>query len=451
MQQQQTYNLTEGNVSKLILRFFFPIFFTNMLQQIYNVADTVIVGKGLGDNALAAVGNMSSLTYFVIGFSNGLAGGFSIVFAQHYGANKYDDLRRSIASAIKLCLVITIVLTTGSIVALKPVLQLMQTSELIIGDSLTYGYVIFGGLIVTIGYNLCGAILRSLGDSKTPFIAIVISTIINIVLNLIFIFVLNKGVFGVAIATIIAQFISMLVCLRKLKKIDIIKLERRDFRRSLSMVLNLLKNGVPMALMNSITSIGIMVIQYFVNGLGVAFTSAYSVCGKYINLFIEPGCSTGIAMSAFTSQNYGARKYKRIREGLHVSLIIVTIAYIVLGATMVLIPRTLAGFMLTGEKPISLVAEFMPICGYTMIFINFLFVYRSGCQAMGHPFVPMLSGVLEMVIRVLVIIFFVSKIGFVATAWSNTVAWLGALILNFVAFEVHLRKKIRTTASISSE
>ena len=126
MQQQQTYNLTEGNVSKLILRFFFPIFFTNMLQQIYNVADTVIVGKGLGDNALAAVGNMSSLTYFVIGFSNGLAGGFSIVFAQHYGANKYHDLRRSIASAIKLCLVITIVLTTGSIVALKPVLQLMH-------------------------------------------------------------------------------------------------------------------------------------------------------------------------------------------------------------------------------------------------------------------------------------------------------------------------------------
>lgn len=220
MQQQQTYNLTEGKVSKLILKFFFPIFFTNMLQQIYNVADTVIVGKGLGDNALAAVGNMSSLTYFVIGFSN---------------------------------------------------------------------------------------------------------------------------------------------------------------------------------------------------GLGVAFTS----------------------------QNYGAGKYKRIREGLKVSLIIVTIAYVVLGAAMVLIPRTLAGFMLSGEKPISLVAEFMPICGYTLIFINFLFVYRSGCQAMGHPFVPMLSGVLEMVIRVLVIIFFVSEIGFVATAWSNTVAWFGALVLNFVAFEVNLRKKMR--------
>lgn len=171
MQQQQTYNLTEGKVSTLILKFFFPVFFSNMLQQIYNVADTVIVGKGLGDNALAAVGNMSSLTYFVIGFSNGLAGGFSIIFAQHYGANKYEDLRRSIASAMKLCLVITITLTIGSIVALKPVLKLMQTSKLIIDDSLTYGYVIFGGLIVTIGYNLCGAILRSLGDSKTSFCA----------------------------------------------------------------------------------------------------------------------------------------------------------------------------------------------------------------------------------------------------------------------------------------
>jgi len=441
---QQTYDLTEGKVSKLILKFFFPIFLTNMLQQLYNVADTVIVGKGLGDNALGAVGNMSSLTYFVIGFSNGLTGGFSIIFAQYYGAKKYDALRRSIATAIKLCFMITVGLTAGSIIALRPVLNLLQTSSLIIDDSLTYGYVIFGGLIVTIGYNLCGAILRSLGDSKTPFIAILISTIINIILNLIFIFVFDMGVFGVAIATIIAQFISMLMCLKKLRRIDIIKLKKSDFTSDFQRCLNLIKNGVPMALMNSITSIGIMVIQYFVNGLGVAYTSAYSACGKYINLFIEPGCSTGIAMSAFTSQNYGAGKYKRIREGLRVSLIIVTIAYLILGTAMVLIPRTLAGWMLSGAKPISLVAEFMPICGYTLIFINFLFVYRSGCQAMGHPFVPMISGILEMVIRVAVILLFVSKIGFVATAWSNTVAWLGALILNFIAFEVNLRKKERS-------
>lgn len=440
---KQTVNLTEGKVFPLIIKFFFPIFLTNMLQQIYNIADTIIVGKGIGDNALAAVGNMSSLTFLVVGFSSGLSSGFSILLAQHYGAEKYDDLRKTLASSIKLSAAISLVLTVGSVLILKPVLIMMQTSSVIMKDSLIYGYVIFLGLTATIAYNLCACILRALGDSKTPFIAIMVSTVINIILNCVFIFACHLGVFGAAIATVLAQIISTLVCLNKLRKIEIIKLAAADFRKDTALARELLRNGIPMALMNSITSLGCMVVQYFVNGLGVAYTSAYSACSKYINLFMQPGFAAGLTMSAFTSQNYGAEKYTRIREGLHVCLSIALVSYVALGAVMVFAPRTLAGMMLTGEEPIALAMQYLPICGFMLFAVDILFVFRSGCQAMGRPTVPMISGIVEMVMRIMVIVLFVSKIGFAATAWADAVAWVGALILNLIAFEVILNKKIK--------
>ena len=174
-------DLTQGKVSSLILRFYFPMLLTNMLQQMYNIADTAIVGKGLGDNALAAVGNMSSLTFLVFGFSMGLANGFSVITAQSFGAKDYSKLRRSVASSAMLCLVIALVLTALSTAFLRPVLHLLRTDAAIMHDGLVYGYFIFGGLIATIAYNLCSCILRALGDSKTPFVAIIISTIVNII------------------------------------------------------------------------------------------------------------------------------------------------------------------------------------------------------------------------------------------------------------------------------
>ena len=208
----KTYDLTEGKVAPVILRFFFPMLFTNMLQQAYTVADTAIVGKGLGDNALAAVGNMSSLTFLIIGFSMGLANGFCVSIAQHYGAKRYDQMRVALASAIKLSVGITVVMTAVSLSFMKSILIALQTDPAILQDSITYGSIIFGGLVTTIAYNLCASTLRSLGDSKTPFVAIVASTIVNITLNYVFIYPMHTGVGGAAAATIIAQVISTIIC-----------------------------------------------------------------------------------------------------------------------------------------------------------------------------------------------------------------------------------------------
>lgn len=439
----QTYDLTKGKTSFIILKFFFPMLLTNMLQQVYTIADTMIVGKGLGDDPLAAVGNMSSLTFFIIGFSLGLTNGFSVSIAQYYGAKNIDKLRSSIASSIILSAIITVILTSVSIIFLKPVLVLLQTSEIIMADSLLYGYIIFGGLVTTIAYNLCASILRALGDSKTPFIAIVVSTIFNIIFNWFSIYVMGMGVEGPAIVTILSQVISVAICYAKLRKIEIIRPSAKHFRDNLKICFELLKNGIPMAIMNSITAVGCMTVQYFVNDMGVAYTSAFSACSKYINLFIQPACTAGNTMSAFASQNYGAKKYGRIAEGFKVCMALALVTYVVFGSVMVLFPRFLASLMLNGEQSIELAMSYLVRCGLMKFAVDFLFVVRSGCQGMGKPLFPMISGITEMVLRVAVIVVFSEKAGFTATAYAEIAAWLGALMINSIAFGIYLAGKLR--------
>ncbi len=432
----QTYDLTKGKTTPLILTFFFPMLFTNLLQQFYTLADTLIVGQGLGDNALAAVGNMASLTFLIIGFSLGLANGFSVTIAQYYGSGDYVRLRRAVAASIRLSVWIAIALTILSLTFLPTVLRLLQTDASIMADSLTYGYILFGGLAATIAYNLCGCILRALGDSRTPFIAILFSTVLNISLNCLFIFVLRWGVAGAAVATIFSQLLSALICFLKLRRIDILQLTKEDFQCAAERYPELLKNGLPMAFMNSITAIGCMAIQYFVNGLGVAYTSAHSVGSRYLDLFMQPGCTLGFTMSAFVGQNHGAGRYDRIKEGLHVCLLIGLIAYLLLGTAMAYFARPLAGLMLDSEASIAPAAEFLTICGTTLVALNFLFIFRSAVQAMGHPMIPMCSGILEMVLRIVTIALGIAEFGFTATVYATPMAWLGAVLLNFIAFEI---------------
>jgi len=444
----QTYDMTEGRTSGRILSFFFPMLITNMLQQVYNVADTAIVGKGLGDDALGAVGNMGSLTFLIIGFSLGLCNGFSVNIGQRFGAKDYAGLRRAMAGSITLSVVIGIILTVLSVVFLRPVLILLQTSPVILKDSLTYGYVIFGGLAATIAYNLTSSILRALGDSKTPLFAIIVSSVLNIVLDYVFIFLLGSGVEGAAAATVAAQLISALICWLKLRRIEMLHLSAEDFRNQFSEILALLKNGIPMACMNSITAVGCMVVQYFVNGLGVAYTSAYSACSRYIHLFMQPACTAGYTMSAFTGQNYGAGRYDRIRKGLVSCMAIAGISYVLLGSVMVFFPQWLSGLMLSGDEQIAIASEFLPICGVFLFGVDFLFVYRSGVQGMGKPFIPMCSGILEMVLRIAVIMMYIDQMGFRATAYAEVVAWIGALLLNMTAFYYLLHRKLHPAAAM---
>jgi len=436
----KTNNLTEGKVSKILLGFFFPMLFTNLLQQVYTFADAAIVGKGLGDNSLAAVGNMTSLSFFITGFSIGMTNGFGVIIAQNYGAGDYAKLRKSIASSVKLALIIAVILTAVGLVFLRPVMIAINTSPDILDESLLYGYILFGGLITAVAYNMCSGILRALGDSTTPFKAIIVSSIVNVGLNCVFIFGFGTGVEGAAIATIISQALSALICFMRIREIDIIQLDREDFATDMQLNGILLKNGIPMACMNSITAVGSMIVQSYVNALGVVYTSAYSVGIRYINLLMIPSLTAGLSTSSFASQNYGAGKYHRIREGVRVSLTIALLSYILVGAALLIVPEFLARIMVSGDEAVALSVEFLHIVGVTFWIISAMFVFRNAVQGMGFPFVPMCSGVLEMIMRISAIVLLLPVIGFKATAIAEAAAWSGALITNLIAYIVHIKK-----------
>jgi len=381
---------------------------------------------------------MGSLFFLIVGFSFGLANGFGVLVAQSYGAKDEETLRHRIGAIIELGIALAVILSLFSILFLPHALRLLRTDELIIGDSLKYGYIVFGGLSAGICYNISGSILRALGDSRTPLKAIIISSIFNLGLDSFFIFVLKTGVEGAAIATLCSQIISSIICINRLRQIPMIHLQKKYFHNENIVFLELLKNGLPMAFMNSITAVGCMVVQYFVNGYGVVYTAAYAACSKYINLFMNPAATAGNAMSAYTSQNYGAGKYKRIKEGLMVCLGIAVVSYILLGSLMVFFPAWLGGILLTGKEQIDLVCLFLPRCGVMIIVVDMLFVFRNGVQGMGKPMLPMLSGILEMFLRIFTISFFIGRIGFEATAYAEISAWIGAFLVNAYAFYLAL-------------
>ncbi len=435
-----TNDLTTGKVSGKLLGFFFPMLLTNLLQQIYSVADTAIVGRGLGDNALGAVGNLSSLSLLIIGFSMGVTGGFAVIIAQNFGSGDMTALRKSVAMSVKLSAILTAILTLTGCLLLKPILLLMRTNRIILEDSLLYGYIIFGGLISTIAYNLLSGVLRSVGDSKTPFVAIMISSAVNIALDFMLIFLFHTGVEGAAAATVISQCISAFICYQKIKQIPELEITKDDFKSDMPMSLLLLKNGIPMACMNSITAVGCMVVQGYVNDCGVVFTSAYSVCSKYLNLFMLPSLTAGFAVSSFVSQNFGAGKTERIRKGVRVCFGIALVSYLCLGSAMILYSKQLADFMLDESETISLSTEYLRICGAGLILLNLLFIYRNATQGMGYPLIPMLSGIAEMALRIPAIIFLLPDIGFRATAYAEIAAWTGALALNAGAYIICFKK-----------
>lgn len=430
----KTTDLTRGKASRVLLAFYFPMLISNLLQHLYTMADTAIVGKGLGDHALAAVGNLSGLMWLVFGFAQGITNGFSVIISQHFGAREEASLRKAIATSISLSLLLSVLMTGLCLVFLKKILVLMQTDPLILTDSLTYAAIMIGALIVTMAYNLCSCILRALGDSRTPFVAIVVSSVLNIVLDCLFIFGLQFGVAGAAAATVISQAVSVLICADRLWKTKEVLPERKDFVRDGHLSLLLMKNGLPLACMNSLTAVGCMIVQGYVNSMGVVFTSAYSACNKYVNFFMLPSITFGYAVAAFTGQNYGAWKTERIREGVRVGVAVSVVSYVALGAVMVFFPGTLAGFLLSGAEAIAWSKVFLRMCGVMLLPLNLLFIYRNAVQGMGRPLVPLCSGILEMALRIFVIVVFLPRIGFSATAWAEGAAWVGAFLMNFGAY-----------------
>ena len=435
-------DFTSGTLNKSILKYYFPLLLSNLLQQLYSFVDMVIIGKGLNDNAVAAVGNFLSLSFFITGFIMGITNGFAVNISHEYGKKDYQSLKKHIAISIKLCIYTAIIFTCIGLILLKTTLILMKTDSNLISSCLRYGYFIWGGLIVTIFYNLLSSILRVIGDSRTPLIAVCISSVANIVLDLLTIFIFNLGVLGPAIATILSQFIAVLICYQKLKKTNELNLHKDDFTPNSIIAKGLMKNGIPMALMNSITSIGTIYIQSCINHFGINYTAAYSCGNKYLNLFMLPGITLGFTTSAFVGQNYGAKKFTRIQEGVKISIIIGGLSVIIAFPFIYALSIQLSKLIVSNPTTIDYSALYLKNLAGVIILLYLLFIYRSAVQSLGKPTAPMISGFAEMLLRIIFIRVGLNSLGFKSAIYAEGLAWIGALAINYLAYKHYINKKV---------
>ncbi len=424
-----TESMTEGNPWKLILRFALPLLLGNLLQQTYNIVDAAIVGKYLGPDALASVGASSSVQFLVLGFCIGVCCGFGIPIAQRFGAGDYSLMRNLIFQSAVCTTVLAIVLTVLCSVFCPQILHLLSTPDNIFKGAYAYLFLIFLGIPFNLIYNLQAAILRAVGDSKTPFLFLAVSTVLNIILDLLCILVLHLGCAGAAIATVLAQAISGLLCLIYiLKKCPDLKLSKADCRIHSSGISLLIGMGLPMGLQYSITAIGSMVMQSANNGLGSIYVSGFTAGMKIKQFAMCPFDAIATAVSTFCGQNLGAGKLDRVRGGLKRGVFLGVLYGLLAGLILIFAGRTLSLLFLSkGDVAVlDASAKYLRCMGFFFWSLGILNVFRMTTQSIGFSGRAILSGTLEMIARIAVSTVFVPLFGYTAICFADQAAWLSA-------------------------
>ena len=438
-----TRNLTKGNPAKLILLFTIPLLIGNIFQQFYSVADTFIVGRTIGVNALAAVGCTGSIMFLILGFAQGLTAGLSIITAQKFGAEDIQGVKESYVTGIAISMIVTIVLTIISTIFARDMLVLMNTPTEIINDAYSFIFVILLGIIAAMFFNFFSNIIRALGDSKTPLLFLVVACILNIILEFAFILIFKMGVAGAAWATVIAQGVSALLCMGHIKRnIRILRLKKSDLKISKEVFFEHIKISLPMGFQASIIAIGAIIIQFSLNSLGATSVAAYTAAQKIDAIAVQPMMSFGITMATYTAQNYGAKKIDRIRQGVKQCAIISVTFSILVGLINIF-----AGHFLTGlfvgydqKEVISLSQVYLTSNGIFYFLLSLLFIYRYTLQGLGQSFIPTVAGVMELIMRSFAAIILSKPFGFLGVSLSNPLAWLGACIPLISAYYIIFKK-----------
>lgn len=439
-------DMTTGNPIKLILTFSIPLLIGNIFQQFYNMADTIIVGKFLGVNALAAVGSTGALSFLVIGFVIGLTNGFAVLVSQKFGANNEEGVKKAFASSLILSAIMTVIITFISVASARPLLTLMNTPDNIIGDALSYIIVIYGGIAALIFYNILSSILRALGDSKTPLYFLIIASILNIILDIVFITSFNMGVAGAAYATIISQGISAILCsLYIIKKFPILKLRKEHWTLDKDYVKTQLRIGIPMALQFSITAAGAVILQSALNNLGSKIIASYTAASKVQQVFMQPSISFGVTMATYAGQNLGAGKIDRIKEGVKKGTII-SIAVSVTSSLIVILFGSAFIKLFISANDLEVIQNAKHYLNTVSIFyipLGLIFIYRNTLQGIGDSFVPMLAGVAEMVARTVVAFTLPKFLGFTGIALADPAAWIAAAVPLVIVYYKRINSMIK--------
>lgn len=425
-------DMTCGSPVKLIVAFAIPIFIGNLFQNFYNIVDTMIVGRFVGVNALAAVGSTSSIMFCVQGIAMGMTTGFGVMIAQAFGAKDEKGLRHYVAMSIYLTALISLVVTTVLLLVNKPLLHIMNTPEEIFRGASTYLGIIFAGFCATMAYNLFAAILRAIGDSKTPLYFLILSSVLNIVLDLVLVILIPMGVAGVAYATVISQVVSAVLCfIYMLKKYpQVMKPTREEAGISIRSAGKLMGMGIPMALQFSITALGTMIVQSTLNLLGETAIAAYAAAQKLQGLVGQPYIALGTAMATYCGQNAGAGDFGRIKDGfkkcMMVLMVTVVITFVfarVFGGigTMLFVDASQTEVIRLSEEYFSIASWFYP-------FLASIFIFRNALQGIGYGVDAMFGGIFELAARVLLIKIIGTNFGYAGICFCDPAAWVAALI-----------------------
>ncbi len=442
-------DMTKGSPVKLLLAFAAPMLLGNLFQQLYSTVDAMVLGRGVGVQALAAAGATGSIHFFVFGFVTGLTHGYSVLISQRFGAGASTGVRQAVACSVYLAVLSSLAITALSLGFSRPLLQVMATPADIFEGALLYIRITFVGIGATVFYNVLASVLRALGDSVSPLVVIVISSIVNVGLDCLFVLVFRWGIAGAAWATVLAQLISGLLCLFVLGRMELMRFSRDELAPHPKTMGALLKLGIPVGLMNSVTAIGVMLLQGIVNSFGSSIVAAYTASSRLIGLAEQPGSIIGLSLGTYVGQNLGAGRLDRVRLGVRRGILMSLGVNLLISLTLVFLGRELTALFVSGAEQaiIDAAYPYLVIGGLMEWSLGLLFIYRFSLQSLGNTLVPLLSGALELGLRIGVVLFLsqVLHMGFLAICIADVSAWAGAALMLAIAYYSRMRRLVRAS------
>lgn len=441
-------DMTKGSPFKLIVRFIVPVLLGNVFQQFYNMVDTIIVGRFVGFDALAAVGATGTIMFLILGFATGLTSGFTVITAQKFGAGDKEGVKVSVYNALLLSFFVAVFMTLISTGGMKGLLRIMNTPEDIYAMSYDYIIIITAGIAFTIFYNILAGLLRAVGNSKAPLYFLIISAVLNIVLDIVFIRVFSLGVKGAALATIVAQGISGVLCaVYTVKNVPILIPEKSLRRANAQCIKNQLFIGIPMALQFSITAIGTIMVQAALNTFGSVVIASYTAANKASQMMTLPYGALGVTMATYAAQNRGINDIERIRKGVKVSSFMnVVYSVIIYGVAMLTLSPLMKLFIDTSSLtvPFTEIYEYgriyMLISGTCFIPLGEIFIFRNAMQGCGFSFLAMMGGVVELISRAIISMIATAKMSYVGVCAADPVTWFVTAVFLGVSYFFTVRK-----------
>ena len=437
-------DMTKGNVLALILLFSVPILIGNVFQQMYQLADIFIVGRLLGENALAAVGASAPIYFMFLIIAFSFTGGLTAVTAQRFGAADEEGVRQSVTHSIRASVVLSLLLMAVLLFFLHPVMRVLNVPKIIYGDSYNFIFILGMFMFLMVGFNLLSGFIRALGDSQTPLYFLIFSSLLNIIFNFVLIKYCGLGVIGSAIGTVLAIMISDLCCLWYIwKNYPILRLKKEDWKYNAAFMREHLNIAIPMSIQFSILSLSIMVIQAVCNSFGAQIIVGFTIALRIEQLATQPLLALGLAIATFAAQNYGAGKLTRIRQAVKQTCVVSFVISVMASAVMFFFGRNLVGsFLDTPDSfAVGVGTAYLEISMMFYCFLGMIFIFKNTLQSMGKPFYPVLSGFIELGIRSFAAIILAQKIGYEGIYYASPLAWAGGASCVFIGYYLNVYYK----------